>query len=84
MVESMEEKKNIVLFVDDEPNVLTAIKRAVEDEPYVALFAGSAGEALQILEKRTLPVKLFFPYIPGFLGMRETDPVISVLEYFRT
>ena len=41
-------------------------------------------EDLKILEKRTLPVKLFFPYIPGFLGMRETDPVISVLEYFRT
>lgn len=37
-------------------------------------------EDLKILEKRTLPVELFFPYIPGFLGVREADAVISVLE----
>lgn len=35
---------------------------------------------LEILEKRTLPVELFFPYIPGFLGVREADAVISVLN----
>ena len=69
MVESMEEKKNIVLFVDDEPNVLTAIKRAVEDEPYVALFAGSAGEALQILEKRTVSAIITDMRMPGMDGL---------------
>ncbi|HII84175.1 MAG TPA: endonuclease V [Methanobacterium subterraneum] len=37
-------------------------------------------EDLEILEKRTLPVELFFPYIPGFLGVREADAVISVLN----
>lgn len=37
-------------------------------------------EGLEILEKGTLLVELFFPYIPGFLGMREADPVISVLN----
>lgn len=37
-------------------------------------------EDLAILEKRTLPVELFFPYIPGFLGVREADAVISVLD----
>ena len=37
-------------------------------------------EDLEILEKRTLPVELFFPYISGFLGIREADPVISALN----
>lgn len=37
-------------------------------------------EDLKILEEKTLPVELFFPYIPGFLGIREADPVISTLN----
>jgi len=37
-------------------------------------------EDFKILDKRTLPVELFFPYIPCFLGMREADPVISGLN----
>jgi len=37
-------------------------------------------EDFKILEKKTLPVELFFPYIPCFLGMREADPVISGLN----
>lgn len=34
-----------VLFVDDEQNVLNALARVVEDEPYTALFANSGAEA---------------------------------------
>ncbi len=52
----VEEQKNIVLFVDDEPHILAAIRRAVDDETFVALFAGSAKEALNIVEKRTISV----------------------------
>jgi two-component system, NtrC family, response regulator HupR/HoxA len=40
-----------VLFVDDEPSVLSAIKRAVQDEKYTPFFAGSGAEALTIMEK---------------------------------
>jgi len=40
-------------------------------------------EGLEILEKGTLLVELFFPYLPGFLGMREADPVISVLNILK-
>ena len=52
----MEERKNLVLFVDDEPHILAAIRRAVDDEMFVALFAGSAKEALGIVEQRTISV----------------------------
>jgi deoxyribonuclease V len=41
-------------------------------------------EGLEIIEKKTLDVELFFPYMSGFLGIREVNAVISVvntLEY---
>jgi two-component system, NtrC family, response regulator HupR/HoxA len=41
---------NKVLFVDDESNVLSAIRRAVQDEKYMPFFAGSGSEALTIME----------------------------------
>ena len=48
--------KNVVLFVDDESHILAAIRRAVIDEPFEALFAGSAHEALKIIEERSVSV----------------------------
>jgi|GEM_PF-916258 len=45
-----------VLFVDDEPGVLSAIRRAVSDEPYLAYFAGSGAEALAQMEKTDFSV----------------------------
>lgn len=41
---------NKILFVDDESNVLSAIRRAVQDEKYMPFFAGSGAEALTIME----------------------------------
>jgi len=41
---------NKVLFVDDEPNVLSAIRRAIQDEKYTPFFVGSGAEALKIME----------------------------------
>lgn len=35
---------------------------------------------LEIVEEKTLNVELFFPYMPGFLGIREADAVISVVK----
>lgn len=49
-------KKNRVLFVDDETNVISAIRRAVIDEPFLASFAGSAKEALKIMEEQAVDV----------------------------
>jgi CheY-like chemotaxis protein len=52
----MTEKRNAVLFVDDEQHILTAIRRATIDEPFDALFAGSGATALQALEEREISV----------------------------
>lgn len=35
---------------------------------------------LEIVEKKTLSVELCFPYVPGFLCIREADAVISVIN----
>lgn len=45
-------KKPVVLFVDDERNILSAYKRLFMDEPYELLFANSASEGLKVLNSR--------------------------------
>jgi CheY-like chemotaxis protein len=45
-----------ILFVDDEINVLNAIKRAIMEESYIPFFAGSASEALAVMEKNEISV----------------------------
>jgi deoxyribonuclease V len=39
---------------------------------------------LEVVEKLTLPVTLEFPYIPGFLGFRESTATVSVLKRIET
>jgi two-component system response regulator HupR/HoxA len=48
--------QNKILFVDDEVNVLNAIKRVIMEESYTPFFAGSASEALVIMEKNDISV----------------------------
>lgn len=43
-------KKRTVLFVDDEPNILSSIRRGLMDEEYRCIFAESGIEALSLLE----------------------------------
>lgn len=66
-------QKNTVLFVDDEPHVLTAIRRAVIDEPFDSLFAGSAKEALQLMEQKSISVivtDMRMPVMDGLVLLR--------------
>jgi len=58
-----------VLFVDDEPNILNAIKRAVLDETFNAHFALCGQEALEILEKEPIGVIVTDIRMPGMDGL---------------
>jgi CheY-like chemotaxis protein len=49
-------EKRTVLFVDDEENVLTSLKRGLLDEPYNTLFARSGKEALEVLAESPVHV----------------------------
>lgn len=47
-------KNKLVLFVDDEPNVLKALQRVLRDAPYQIITANSGAEALEKIAT-TLP-----------------------------
>jgi DNA-binding NtrC family response regulator len=60
--------KHAILFVDDEPNVTAALKRACWREPYEVLSAGSAKEALGILAQREVDVVVSDERMPEMSG----------------
>lgn len=60
--------KHTVLFVDDEPNVTDALKRALRREPYRILSARSAEEALAVLERERVDVIVSDEKMEGMSG----------------
>lgn len=64
------QEKLKVLFVDDEANVLSAIRRAVQDEEYEALFAKSGKEALALLETENIAVLVTDMRMPEMDGLQ--------------
>lgn len=57
-----------ILLVDDEPNVLSALKRALMDEPYQILTATSGEEGLTCLQDHPVTVVLSDERMPGIGG----------------
>ncbi|MFP4474501.1 MAG: ATPase, T2SS/T4P/T4SS family [Desulfatibacillaceae bacterium] len=57
-----------ILFVDDEPQVLKSMKRIFRRENYTVLTAGSAQEALQIIEREHVHVVVSDHRMPGMSG----------------
>jgi DNA-binding NtrC family response regulator len=62
-------EKRTVLFVDDEENVLSALKRGLQDEPYHTLFAHGGREALEILARRPVHVIVTDIRMPQMSGL---------------
>ncbi|HIJ94299.1 MAG TPA: Flp pilus assembly complex ATPase component TadA [Desulfuromonadales bacterium] len=57
-----------LLFVDDEENVLSALRRIFIDENYVILTAGSALKALEILAHEPVQLIITDHRMPGMTG----------------
>lgn len=57
-----------ILFVDDEPNVLAALRRVFRRENYNLLFAGNATEALALLETQLVQLVVSDFLMPGMNG----------------
>ena len=68
-----------VLLVDDEPNVLAGLQRALRKEPYLIFSATSAEMALVVLQARTVDVVISDQDMPG---MRGTDFLAKVHQEF--
>jgi len=60
--------KSVVLFVDDEPSFTDSLKRILRKEPYEILSAGSADEALMILDGQVVDVVVSDEKMPGMSG----------------
>jgi DNA-binding NtrC family response regulator len=65
-----------VLIVDDEPNILTSLKRALELESYVALTAASGAECLETAAKQGPDLVMLDVMMPEMDGL-------AVLERLR-
>ncbi|HEU4852718.1 MAG TPA: EAL domain-containing protein, partial [Telluria sp.] len=61
-------RKRTLLLVDDEPNILSALKRLLRRDDYRTLTAGSGQEALAILEREEVDVIVSDQRMPGMLG----------------
>jgi DNA-binding NtrC family response regulator len=57
-----------VLLVDDEPKVLSALKRLLRDEPYEVLTAGNAEEAAGVLGRAPVDLIVCDEEMPGMPG----------------
>jgi len=57
-----------VLLVDDEPNVLMGLQRALRKEPYEVLTAGSGKEGLALLNSTEIDVVVSDEDMPGMTG----------------
>lgn len=57
-----------VLFVDDEPEVLAALRRVFHREPYDVVTANDAATALEYLERNPVRVVIADERMPGMSG----------------
>ena len=62
-------EKRTVLFVDDEEKLLRSLRRGLIDEPYNTLFANSAREAIEILERDEVHVLVTDMRMPEMGGL---------------
>lgn len=67
-----------ILLVDDEENVLKAIKRALFDEPFEITLAESAEDALDIMKEEKFKVVISDERMPAMQG---SDFLALVKEY---
>lgn len=70
-----------VLFVDDEQNVLSAIRRMLFDEPYEKRFAAGADEALAMLKADPACVIVSDMRMPGIDGVTFLEQSRTILPH---
>src|SRR6266545_2050383 len=77
--------RSTLLVIDDEPNILTSLRRALELEGYGVEVAGSGSVGLAKLDERDIDMVLLDVMMPGMGGLevlaraREKHPDVSVV-----
>jgi len=75
----VDETTGSLLVVDDEENILAALRRTLRREPYTVLVANSGAEGLRILAERHVDVVVSDQRMPGMSG---TDFLRSVKKAY--
>ncbi len=65
----MKDGKNTVLFVDDEKNILSALRRGLTREPYLKFFTTTGLTALDIIREEEIDVIVTDMRMPGMTGL---------------
>ena len=67
MTENM--KRHAVLLVDDEPNIVNALRRSLRDEDYDIYVAHNGQEALELLKHQKIDLVVSDQIMPGMTGV---------------
>ena len=68
-------ERHVVVVVDDEPNVLSAIKRSLKTEPYQVLATEKPAQALQWVESRDVSAVIADQRMPDMSGTELLDRI---------
>jgi DNA-binding NtrC family response regulator len=64
-----------LLIVDDEAQILSALRRTLRRESFDVLTAGSPGEALRVVDERPVDAVLSDQKMPGMSGLQLLEEV---------
>ena len=70
VISVMARDRPVVMLVDDEPGILSALRRVLRREGFEILLAGNAREALDELEDRCVDLVISDHKMPGISGVR--------------
>jgi response regulator RpfG family c-di-GMP phosphodiesterase len=68
----------LLLLVDDEPRILSALRRSLRREPYELIQAETCAEALRLLETQPVDVVLSDHKMPGMTGIQLLERVAKL------
>jgi len=71
--------ENSILIVDDDTDVISAIRRSLLDEPYVIYTANSGAAALEVLKEHRIKLIISDEKMPGMTGTELLATVKNML-----
>jgi CheY-like chemotaxis protein len=72
-----DERRPVVLLVDDEPRILSALTRALRREGYELLTAETPAAALRVCESRAIDCVLSDHKMPGMTGLELIERICA-------
>lgn len=73
----MQDRRHAVLFLDDDPDALSALRRALKREPYDVYTTEDPDEAMRLIVERPVDIVVADQYMPSIAG---TDFLRRVAE----